>query len=89
MAIYQEKEIDTRLLHILSRQVERCAAPLRGGPPPELLSRRIDGRKMVLSHLTIFLEAAEGYLQEYGTSHDFGSKLQQCVDAVRPIRASL
>ena len=99
MSVLRKMEGDTHLLPVLSRPCREqpqgnaevsTTPPLHPGtPPPELFSRRIDAKKLVVSHLEIFLEAAEAYLQEYGTTHNFGCDLHKCLEALRSLRANL
>jgi hypothetical protein len=105
MSIRQDCEAETRLLRVLSRVVEHCPSPRdqtldredafprheshQGSPPLELFGRRIDAKKLVVSHLDIFLEVAKEYLQEYGTTHNFGCDLHRCLEALESTRVRL
>jgi hypothetical protein len=105
MSIRHVCEADTRQVRVLSRVAEHCPSPRdqtpdredafprqelhQGSPPPELFSRRIDAKRMVVSHLDIFLEVAKEYLQEYGTTHNFGSELHRCLEALESTRVRL
>jgi hypothetical protein len=99
MSLHCETGHDTHLLLVLGRHgrertqgnEDASTSPsLPPGPqPPELFSRRIDAKKLVVSHLDIFLEAADQYLQEYGTTHNFGRDLHKCLEVLCSLRANL
>jgi hypothetical protein len=98
MTLHYAKETDTRVLPILAGKSqptpgdEKALTSQETIPMdqlPELFSRRIEAKQLVVSHLVCFLQAADAYLQVYGTMHNFGRELSRCLETLQATRAKL